>query len=236
MANKPILSPLGLKSRTFEQKCSTLMGSEEVALGVGLTLLDDVSDFDGLPWIAWFPPQTTVPPLVSALRAAGTRAPTGAKIMDASSLAGGRSSELRRPSQSVALDCAPSPFRRPAQPGPTPSRPFPRQSSCAHDGNSGLGGVHFASPVAIGFDEQFNRDRTQTRTRTRTSRPFLAWVGFSRLRHACIRSDKLPGGKTGQASPIPTLASIRILLNIKPLCESNRATRTQMRTCASSGL
>jgi len=89
-------------------------------------------------------------------------------------------------------------------------RPFPRQSSCAHDGNSGLGGVHFASTVAIGFDEQFIKDRTQTRTRTRTSEPFLAWVGFSRLKHACTRPDKLPGGKTGHASPIPTLASIPI--------------------------
>jgi hypothetical protein len=67
-------------------------------------------------------------------------------------------------------------------------------------------GSIFPSPVAIGFDEQFLRDRTKTRTQTRTSEPFSAWVGFSRLKHACTRPDKLPGGKTGQASPIPTLA------------------------------
>jgi hypothetical protein len=47
-----------------------------------------------------------------------------------------------------------------------PLRPFPRQSSCTHDGNSGLGGVHFVPPVAIGFDGQFIRDLTQTRTQT----------------------------------------------------------------------
>ena len=117
-----------------------------------------------------------------------------------------------------------------------PLRPFPRQSSCAHDGNSGLGGVHFASPVAIGFDEQFIWDRAKTRTRTRTSEPFLTWVGFSRLKHACTRPDKLPGGKTGQASPIPTLASIPIRIILKAFCESSRATRTQTRTRASSGL
>jgi hypothetical protein len=56
MANKPILSSFGLESRAFEQKYSTLMGSEEAALGVGLTLQDDVFDFDGLPWIGWIPP------------------------------------------------------------------------------------------------------------------------------------------------------------------------------------
>jgi hypothetical protein len=99
-----------------------------------------------------------------------------------------------------------------------------------------MGGVFFVSPVAIGFDEQFIRDRTQSRTRTRTSGPFLAWVGFSRLKHACTRTDKLPGGRTGQASPIPTLASIRIHFILKAFRESSRATRTQTRTHASSGL
>jgi hypothetical protein len=43
--------------------------------------------------------------------------------------------------------------------------------------------------ICLEFDEQFIKDRTQTRTRTRTSEPFLAWVGFSRLKHACSRTD-----------------------------------------------
>ena len=98
-----------------------------------------------------------------------------------------------------------------------PLRPFPRQLSCAHDANSGLGGVHLVSPVAIEIDEQFIRDRTQTRTRTRTSAPFLAWVGFSQLKHAYTRPAKLPGDKTVRASPIPTLASISTSLRAKEL-------------------
>ena len=99
-----------------------------------------------------------------------------------------------------------------------PLRSFPRQSSCAQDGNSGLGGIHFALLVAIGFDEQFIRGRTKTRTQTRTSGPFLAWVGFSRLKHACTRPDKLPGDKRGQASPIPTLASKFTSLLFSTVC------------------
>jgi len=41
----------------------------------------------------WIPAQTTVPPLDTAFRATGTSAPTGAKMIAASSASGGVSSE-----------------------------------------------------------------------------------------------------------------------------------------------
>ena len=43
--------------------------------------------------LIWMPPHTTTPPLRDAFSAAGTRAPTGAKMMAASSCSGGISSE-----------------------------------------------------------------------------------------------------------------------------------------------
>ena len=41
----------------------------------------------------WMPPQTTRPPFLTALSAIGTSAPTGAKMIAASSCSGGASSE-----------------------------------------------------------------------------------------------------------------------------------------------
>src|SRR6266702_4001171 len=43
--------------------------------------------------LIWMPPHTTAPPFRVAARAAGTRAPTGAKMRAASSFSGGLSSE-----------------------------------------------------------------------------------------------------------------------------------------------
>ena len=43
--------------------------------------------------LIWMPPHTTTPPLRTAFRAAGTSAPTGAKMMAAPSFSGGISSE-----------------------------------------------------------------------------------------------------------------------------------------------
>ena len=58
---------------------------------------------------------------------------------------------------------------------------------------------------------------TKTRTQTRTQRPFLAWVGYSQLKHAWTRANKIPGGKAGEGSPIPTLASISNCASSKEL-------------------
>src|SRR5207249_11134308 len=59
--------------------------------------------------LIWMPPHTTVPPLRVAANAAGTNAPTGAKINAASSCSGGISSEP--PAQTAprprAKSCAP---------------------------------------------------------------------------------------------------------------------------------
>ena len=44
--------------------------------------------------LIWMPPSTTVPPLRTEARAAGSKAPTGAKMMAASSSTGDRSCEL----------------------------------------------------------------------------------------------------------------------------------------------
>jgi hypothetical protein len=52
----------------------------------------------------WMPPQTTRPPFLTALRAIGTSAPTGAKMIAASSGSGGTSSEP--PAQTAPSDFA----------------------------------------------------------------------------------------------------------------------------------
>jgi len=52
----------------------------------------------------WMPPQTTRPPFFTALSASGTSAPTGAKMMAASSRSGGISSEP--PAQTAPSDRA----------------------------------------------------------------------------------------------------------------------------------
>ena len=61
--------------------------------------------------LIWMPPHTTTPPLRTALSAAGTSAPTGAKMMAASSGVGRRLDRNRRPTQrraGVAKACAAS--------------------------------------------------------------------------------------------------------------------------------
>ena len=52
----------------------------------------------------WMPPQTTRPPFLTALSASGTSAPTGAKMIAASSGSGGISSEP--PAQTAPSDLA----------------------------------------------------------------------------------------------------------------------------------
>jgi hypothetical protein len=62
----------------------------------------------------WMPPQTTRPPFFTALRARGTSAPTGAKMMAASSGSGGLSSEppaQAAPSERAKACAASSPGR-----------------------------------------------------------------------------------------------------------------------------
>src|SRR5262249_7261742 len=60
---------------------------------------------DGMSLI-WMPPQTTIPPFLVADSAAGTSAPTGAKISAASSGSGGGAVEL--PAHSAPSDRAKS--------------------------------------------------------------------------------------------------------------------------------
>ena len=62
----------------------------------------------------WMPPQTTRPPFFTALSAAGTSAPTGAKMIAASSGSGGVSSEppaQTAPSERAKSCAAVSPLR-----------------------------------------------------------------------------------------------------------------------------
>jgi len=62
--------------------------------------------------------------------------------------------------------------------------------------------------------------------------PGSASVGLGTLGHRRTSS----GGKRAVQPPIPIFASILNCLILKAFCESSRATRTQMRTRASSGL
>ncbi len=50
----------------------------------------------------WMPPQTTLPPLATARRAAGTSSPAGAKIKGRIELLGGRAERVARPLGSQA--------------------------------------------------------------------------------------------------------------------------------------
>ena len=62
--------------------------------------------------LMWIPPHTTMPPLRTARSAAGTSAPTGAKMIAASSGCGGASSEppahaaAERAGEPLAVDVA----------------------------------------------------------------------------------------------------------------------------------
>lgn len=58
---------------------------------------------DGLS-LMWMPPQTTMPPLATALSACGTNSPTGAEIMAASSSSGG--DVAASPAQTAPSDLA----------------------------------------------------------------------------------------------------------------------------------
>src|SRR5256885_2021379 len=121
------------------------------------------------------PPQTTVPPLRMALRAEGTRAPTGAKMIAASRCSGGATSES--PALAAAKAILKSP-RGPAEPGSAdavarlePSRASAQFGYYAHDFVTGHQGELWFWQLAIehvqigpadGADADLNEDLART--------------------------------------------------------------------------
>ena len=170
----------------------------------------------------WMPPQTTRPPFFTARRAAGTSAPTGAKMTAASSNSGGISSEppaQTAPSERANVcDACVARARKGVDAAALPDRDL-RQNVCG-----GAKAVEAESFGCTGHAVTTPADKSGAKQRRRFCRieVFIEWKTKARIRHHMARVAAV-ARIAGEQRPVAQI------LPVGPAIGTNAAGRAQPR-------